>query len=202
MASVVLLGTLPVSLVLATWLPTPSNYGEYSCSGGGDQQFSCIISAQPLCNNWTLLPKSHQQSSRWKKAKSELETLLRKVDALRPKLTIPDPAMLEDYEASLPLVEQSKPSGEYVQNNNLRGKTHKVLDWAGTGHPRTWRTVCGWRFGLNHTEFTFIHEEALRALPTHKKCSKCFAEIRRVESKDSASCTSSASSLEEEESLD
>ena len=52
------------------------------------------------------------------------------------------------------------------------------------------------------TEFTFIHEEALRALPTHKKCSKCFAEIRRVESKDSASCTSSASSLEEEESLD
>lgn len=167
----------------------------------GSAVFMHYIGSAPLQQLDALAQESSAKQS-VEKAKSELETLLRKVDALRPKLTIPDPAMLEDCEASLPLVEQSKPSGEYVQNNNLRGKTHKVLDWAGTGHPRTWRTVCGWRFGLNHTEFTFIHEEALRALPTHKKCSKCFAEIRRVESKDSASCTSSASSLEEEESLD
>ena len=161
----------------------------------GSEVFIHYIQDAPLEQLDSLALESSAKLS-IEQAKAELQNLLRQVPQHPHPVIASSPAeMIEDCAVPLEVAEESDLSGHcpsIVWNTNNGGKIHRPLD--NTGHPRSWRTRCGWRFGLAHAEFEWRSMEQLGEFKSSQRCHRCFPALHFPPPSASSSSSSSSSS--------
>ena len=129
-------------------------------------------------------------------ARRELQDLIRQIPDRPHSIIASSPQeMLEDCAVPMeidPCPSSVPPADHGVVNNSPGGKLHLPYDQ--TGHPRSWKTRCGWRFGLAHAEFSWVPEPQFSTYRSSSRCSKCFPPSQYPPHSSESSSSSSSSS--------
>jgi integrase len=95
--------------------------------------------------------------------------------------------------SSVPASNRNDDSVELILNTKGGGRLHAIASGDLHTHPSLWRSVCGWRFGLETAAFTAQRTSDWLAA---KLCSKCFAVPRQHAGLPAAASGSSSDSSE------
>ena len=151
----------------------------------GSEVFKQYVRDAPLSQLDHLAVESSAALS-IQEAKGRLTDLLRRAQASRLHLEVPNTDCAPDCEAAGPSVADGS-SQILIANSSPGGKVHKAAVFDLGFPPRAWRTRCNWRFGVTGADFTQIREA-----PARDKCRVCFPEVRHLARSNSDGSVSSS----------